>query len=107
MIYKLYISPEAKDDMLAIKDHISVKLCNHQAAIKLVSKIMERIKSLAEQPRIGAPLSSVVDINSSYRFLVCHNYLIFYKLEDKVVYISRIIYSKRDYMIVLFGHIEE
>ena len=102
-MHEIYISPEAKNDLLEIKEYISINLSNHQASVKLISNIMEKIKALAEYPKIGAPLSSVVDIKTNYRFLVCNNYLVFYKLEDKTIFILRIIYSKRDYLLILFG----
>ncbi len=43
-MYKLKISPEAKDDLAEIKDYISKELCNPQAAINLVSKITKKIR---------------------------------------------------------------
>ena len=70
-MYKLKISPEAKDDLVEIKSYISQDLCNQQAAENLVSKIINKISGLSDHPGIGAPLSSVVDINTDYRFLVC------------------------------------
>ena len=41
---------------------ISQELCNPRAAAELVSKITEKIRELSRHPGIGAPLSSVVDI---------------------------------------------
>ncbi|WP_084213450.1 type II toxin-antitoxin system RelE/ParE family toxin [Thermicanus aegyptius] len=49
-MYKLKISPEAKDDLTEIKESISKKLCNPQAAKNLVSKITKKIRGLAEHP---------------------------------------------------------
>ena len=100
---KLKISPEAKDDLVEIKSYISQDLCNQQAAENLVSKIINKISGLSDHPGIGAPLSSVVDINTDYRFLVCTNYLIFYRCEDEIVFVSRILYGRRDYTRILFG----
>ncbi len=102
-MYKLKISPEAKDDLVEIKSYISQDLCNQQTAENLVSKIINKISGLSEHPGIGAPLSSVVDINTDYRFLVCANYLIFYRCEDEIVFVSRILYGRRDYTRILFA----
>ena len=103
MTYKIRISPKAQDDLAEIKSYISQELCNPQAATKLVSKIMKRIRGLSEFPEMGATLSSVIDIHTEYRFLVCGNYLVFYRLEDGNVFVSRVIYGKRNYMRILFG----
>lgn len=100
---KLKISPEAKDDLAGIKDYISQELCNSQAAVNLVSQITKKIRGLSEYPGIGAQLSSIMDIQTDYRFLVCANYLIFYRCEDGLVFVSRILYSRRDYLRILFS----
>ncbi|MDH7577314.1 MAG: type II toxin-antitoxin system RelE/ParE family toxin [Bacillota bacterium] len=106
-MYKLKISPEAKNDLAEIKGYISQELCNPQAAVNLVSKITKKIRGLSEHPEIGAPLSSVMDIQTDYRFLVCVNYLIFYRYEDGIVFVSSILYGRRDYTRILFGDLPE
>jgi len=106
-MYKLKISPEAKNDLAEIKGYIYQELCNPQAAVNLVSKITKKMRGLSEHPGIGAPLSSVVDIQTDYRFLVCANYLIFYRYKDGIVFVSRILYGRRDYMRILFGDLPE
>ena len=52
---------------------------------------------------MGAPLSSIVDIETDYRFLVCGNYTAFYRYDEKFVYVIRVLYSRRDFMKILFG----
>jgi len=106
-MYKLNISPEPRDDLAAIKGYISQEFCNPQAALNLISKITKKIRGLSEHPGIGTPLSSVVDIKTDYRFLVCANYLIFYRYEGEFVFVSRILYGGRDYMRILFGDLPE
>ena len=106
-MYKLKVSPEAKDDLTEIKNYISQELFNHQAAVNLVLKITKKIRGLMEHPEVGAPLSAVVDIQTDFRFLVCANYLIFYRYEDGIVFVSRILYSKRDSTRILFGDLQE
>ena len=96
-MYNLKISPKAKDDLAEIKGYISQELCNTQAAVNLVSKITKKIRGLPEHPLIGTPLSSVMDIQTDYRFLVCDNY-IFYRYENEKVFVSRILYGRRDYI---------
>ncbi|MDD2211796.1 MAG: type II toxin-antitoxin system RelE/ParE family toxin [Clostridia bacterium] len=39
--------------------------------------------------------------------LVCDNYLIFYRYEDKIVFVSRILSSRRNYTHILFGDLPE
>jgi len=104
---KLKISPEARNDLVEIKNYISQELNSSQAAENLILKITKKIRGLLDYPVIGASLSSVIDVQTDYRFLVCANYLIFYRYEDEVVYVIRILYGRRDYVRVLFNDLSE
>lgn len=54
-MYKLEISPKAKNDLAEIKEYISDELCNPQAAKSLVSKIIKKIRMLPEHPVLARP----------------------------------------------------
>lgn len=99
----LHLSKEAQNDLVEIKDYITKELENPDAALATVSKITKKIRTLKNQAYIGAPLSSIADTESDYRFLVSGNYLVFYRAYGKDVYIDRVLYSRRDYMRILFG----
>ena len=102
---KLNFSPEAQSDLLDIKRYITEELDSPMAAENTLKKILKNIRMLEFQPHIGAPLSSIVDIDTHYRFLVCGNYLAFYYVENDEVYIVRILYGRRDYIKILFGEL--
>jgi len=102
-MYKLQISPKTGNDLAGIKSYVSQELCSPQAAVNLVSKIAKKIRVLSEYPEIGTQLSSVVDVQTNYRFLVYDSYLIFYRYEDRIVFVSRILFGRRDYTRILFG----
>ncbi|MBE6804829.1 MAG: type II toxin-antitoxin system RelE/ParE family toxin [Ruminococcaceae bacterium] len=99
---KIVLSFDAKNDLKDIKKYISNDLDNDIAANNTISKITKSIRRLEEQPLIGTPLSSVIEFDTNYRFLVCGNYMVFYRLENNTVFVSRIIYGRRDYMKILF-----
>lgn len=73
------------------------------AAAQTAKGILKGITRLKEQSGIGAPLSSMVPVESEYRFLVYGNYLTFYRVVAQDVYIDRILYGRRNYLAVLFG----
>jgi len=104
---KLLISPEARKDLEGIKTYISKELENPIAAVNVVSRIIKSIKSLKDTPGIGRPLATKVSFETDYRFLVCGNYLAFYRFEDKTVYVDRILYGRRDYVKILFPEFTE
>lgn len=96
-------SPSALRDLDSIDDYISFELSNVHAAEMLISDIIEAIDRLEEFPLSGTSLYSIVDLETDYYFLVVKNYLVFYRFLNNVVYIDRVLYSKRDYLKVLFG----
>ncbi len=102
-MYSIVFSPQALKDLEETKAYITEELCNEQAAVKTVSKILKNIRMLSEFPESAPLLSSIVDFDTNYRFLVCGNYVVFYRLEENKVHIIRIIYGRRNFMQILFG----
>ena len=99
---KIRFSAKAISDLQQTKTYICNELCNEQAAISTVNKILERIRILQQFPKSGTPLSSIVPFETNYRFLVCGNYVAFYRYEKGTVSIIRILYGRRDFMQALF-----
>ena len=89
-----------------IKAYITEELESPDAALATVSRITKKICILKNQAYIGTPLSSIVDTESDYRFLVSGNYLVFYRAYEKDVYIDRVLYGRRDYMRILFNDVQ-
>lgn len=103
----LHLSGEAQSDLANIKAYIAVDLENPIAALATVRKITRAIRTLRDHALIGAPLSSVADVESDYRFLVTGNYLTFYRVYGNEVYVDRVLYGRRDYLRVLFGNMPD
>ena len=74
---------------------------NPESASNTVDGIMDTVDKLNDFPEMGPPLSSITDIESAFRFLVCGNYIAFYHLNGEIVSIDRVLYGKRDYIRVL------
>ncbi|MDR0310340.1 MAG: type II toxin-antitoxin system RelE/ParE family toxin [Acidobacteriota bacterium] len=100
---EIVYSTAALNDLEHIGDHISETLKNPIAALNILNEIQDSISNIADFPLVGAPLSSIVKIDTDYRFLVCGNYLVFYRAQVERVYIDRVIYGRRDYLSILFG----
>ena len=100
---KINFTPDAMEDMKQIKAYITDELCSEQSAINTTQKIMKRIRQLGSSPDTGAPLSSIINLEVPYRFLVCGNYTAFYKVEGDEVHIIRVLYGRRNFMQILFG----
>lgn len=104
---KIRFAPEAAQDLQGAKDYITNELCNRQAANNTVARIMQQIRRLSDFPQMGAPLSSIIDFDTNYRYLVYGNYIVFYRFEKDEVFIIRVLYGRRNYMQALFGELVE
>jgi toxin ParE1/3/4 len=104
---KIFLSPEAQNDLIEIRRYITDDLDNLTAANNTIANITKRIRTLAEFAEIGAPLSSVINFYTDYRFLVCSKYIAFYRTENKEIYVDRILYGRRDYLKILFGDLPD
>jgi len=102
MIAKIEYSPDAFSDLEQIGDYIEQELMSPVAAYNIINKIQDSIENLSIFPLMGVLLSSLADVDSDYRVLVCGNYLAFYRYDNTYVYIDRIINGKRDYIAILF-----
>lgn len=52
---------------------------------------------------MGVKLSISLDIEVDYRYIICGNYMTFYRYSNNAVYVDRILYNKRDYLQILFS----
>lgn len=83
------------------------ELQNPFAAKRIVSSILDDVDQLRDFAEIGPPLFSIVNIQSSYRFLATGNYIAFYRVHENEIYVDRILYGRRDYLRILFENTEE
>ena len=102
---KLLISPTANDDLLSIREYIANDLDSPKAAANTINKIVKSIRILADFPLSGAPLESIIEFSTDYRFVVSGNYISFYRYLGDMVFIDRVLYGGRDYMKILFGNL--
>jgi len=97
------ISPEAEKDLKRIGDYIACESGSPKIALNIIRKMKTRIDELSEFPLIGKSLSSIIFVDTDYRFLGCGNYLAFYRFYNDDVFIDRIFHGRQDYISLLFG----
>jgi len=98
----LAISPEAQKDLEEIKVYIAETLGNPSASLTVVTRIINGMKQLRAMPSACPSLAAKVPLDTDYRYLVCGNYLVFYRHVDKTIFVDRVLYGKRDYAKILF-----
>ena len=102
-MFQVQLSPQAAEDLLEIKNYIENELLNPIAAHNTVKTIVETYENLAKDPDVGIPLSRYVSFPTDYKFVLANNYSVFFRSEGSFVRIIRILYSRRDFVSVLFG----
>jgi len=106
-MHEIRINPLALQDLQEIKAYITDELCNPEAAINAVNKIIKTCERLAETPFTGKKLSAVIDVETDFRYCISGSYLIFYRVDSQYVSVYRVLYGRRDYVRILFGDIPE
>lgn len=90
-------------DITQRRDYIAHELNNGPAAQKLVASILRAVSLLADNPRMGAPLSGKYDIETDIRFLIVAKQFVFYRVvDDELISVIRILDGRQDYMAILF-----
>ena len=86
---------------------MSLDTFNLDYANKLLKIIVTKINQLNEFPYIGPLLSIKIKVKTNYRYLICNKYIIFYKVDNKQIFVVRILHSRMDYAQVIFGEKQE
>lgn len=76
---KVRMTPIALKDLKEIKSYISEELLSEEAALRTIKQIIESYERLVEFPLMGKKLSSVIDANKEYRFIIAENISYFIK----------------------------
>jgi len=86
----------AEDDL----DEIVLYIASDRplAAEELANKIEKNVSLLSKHPSLGRIPKEEELGRLGYRYLVVDNYLIFYKIEEKTIYVHRILHGARDYL---------
>ena len=97
----LFYSPQSRRDLGDIFDYISRELENPASAAETVNAILDRAESLVDFPFIGSPLDGLPFMADEYRFIGVRNYLVFYRVTDSRIFVDRVLYKSRDYILLL------
>ena len=95
-------TPDAIDDMKKIKEYITEELSSEKSLINTIARIVKHIRKLADFPEIGSHLSSIINFEVPYRYLVCEKYIAFYIIDGDCVHIIRVLYHHRNFNKILF-----
>ncbi|MGE5812358.1 MAG: type II toxin-antitoxin system RelE/ParE family toxin [Ignavibacteria bacterium] len=89
----------AEEDFTEIITYIAAD--NPSAADTIADKIEKNLEVLSENPSLGRIPREEELRNLGYRYLIIQNYLIFYTIEERTIYIHRILHGARNYKTLL------
>lgn len=101
---KVKYRPAAIADIFDTCDYITEKLKNPEAAESLKLRLLDSISLLKDNPYMGELLVSrfdELDSKLDYRFLIVSKQLVFYRVEEEIIEVVRILDSRTDYLSIL------
>jgi len=93
--YQVRLLRVAEEDFIEIISFIAAD--NSTAAESIASKIEKNLDLLLGNPNLGRIPREEEIRNLGYRYLIVKNYLIFYTIEEKTIFIHRILHGARNY----------
>jgi len=93
--YTIRLLSLAEQDFTEIIEYILAE--NQTAALSTASKIEHNLKLLESNPHLGRIPNDEELEKLGYRYLIVLDYLIFYKIEARTIFVYRIIHGARDY----------
>ncbi|MGE5861762.1 MAG: type II toxin-antitoxin system RelE/ParE family toxin [Ignavibacteria bacterium] len=97
--YQIRLLSIAEEDFTEIITYIAAD--NPSAADTIADKIEKNLEVLSENPSLGRIPREEELRNLGYRYLIIQNYLIFYTIEERTIYIHRILHGARNYKTLL------
>lgn len=91
---KLRINPLVVVDLKNIKEFIFED--NPDAAQQTIQEIYSQFEKVQQFPSMGADLSKRVSFKTNYKYMMCGNYVILYKVGKEFVEIYRVINRYQD-----------
>ncbi len=93
--YAIRLLRAAEDDLSDIVTYIAAD--RPSAAEAIATKIEKNLTLLTKNPYLGRIPEEDELARLNYRYLVVDNYLIFYTIEERTIFIHRILHGARDY----------
>ena len=91
---KLRINPIVAEDLKKIKEFIAED--NEEMAVKTIQEIYARFETIQQFPYMVADLAKRVSFWTDYKYVICGNYVVLYKIGKEYVEIYRVVNRYQD-----------
>ena len=105
MIYQLKYSPIAEDDLDRVCDEAWEASQNFDIADKYIEDLRNTLRQKQKYPKTGNPLTYMGEFTGLYS-VTFKEYIAFYRIHGDMIEVARVLFSRSDYMKVLFGKSE-
>lgn len=100
--YEVIFSEPAISDLHAIQDYILLNFFSQQAADAKIALILNAVELLQQFTEAFPTVASrgygdLTDDGEHYRYMPVENYLLFYYIKRRQIYISRILSTRQDW----------
>lgn len=99
---KLIYTPKALEDLQGIKTYVSKQFGGNKAKA-CVSEITSTVRQLELFPEEGLCVEDLIEYPTDYHYLVVKPNYVFYRVENDIVRVIRILNEKQDFLRILFG----
>ncbi len=98
-LFEVEFTDECIEEMIEIYEYISNNLKEDNVAKKLMTEVTSKILDLANAPELYMKIGRVDRLKREYHRMVVKNYVVLYTIdfEKKKVFISHMIYGRRNY----------
>ena len=98
--FEVEFTDECIEEMIEIYEYISNNLKEDNAAKRLMIEVSNRVLDLAYSPELYMKIGKVDTLKREYHRMVVKNYIVLYTIdyEKRTVFVSRMIYGKRNYL---------
>ena len=97
MKHKVQYSKAAIRDLDRVWAEVFEASRSYDITEKYIDDLMDKVESKADFPKSGSPLY-YQDSFTGYYFVVFKAYLAFYRIEDDIMLVDRVLFGKSDYM---------
>ena len=95
---QLRFTPEARLDLSKYREYINGELKDATAATESVALIVRSCSLLKTTPFMGMSLQKKTGIVSDFLYIVSGYHVVFYKVENTVISVIRILDGRTDYL---------
>ena len=94
--YTVRLLRAAEDDFTEIISYVAAE--KPDSAESLAQRIEHSFRSFATNPYLGRVPKDAALLDLGYRYLIVQNYLIFYVVEERTIFVHRIVHGARDFL---------